>query len=73
MFAHLNPHSSEFGDICVLYSPFSHQLTMYVVGAGYGLVQATVGVGTVLIWDFSVAIPKGGGVPVFPTISELNS
>ena len=29
--------------------------------ASYGLVQATVGVGTVLIWDFSVAITKGGG------------
>ena len=28
----------------------------------YGLVQATVGVGTVLIWDFCVAITKGGGV-----------
>ena len=28
----------------------------------YGLVQATVGVGTVLIWDFSVAFTKGGGV-----------
>ena len=22
MFAHLNPHNSEFGDICALYSPF---------------------------------------------------
>ena len=28
MFAHLNPHSSSFGDICALYSPFLHQLTM---------------------------------------------
>jgi hypothetical protein len=26
----------------------------------YGLVQATVDVGTVLIWDFSVAITSGG-------------
>ena len=28
MFAHLNPHGSDFGDICALYSPFLHQLTM---------------------------------------------
>ena len=28
MFAHLNPHSSDFGDICALYSPFLHQLTV---------------------------------------------
>ena len=28
VFAHLNPHSSDFGDICALYSPFLHQLTM---------------------------------------------
>ena len=30
----------------------------------YGLVQATVGVGTVLIWDFCVAYTRGGGVPL---------
>ena len=28
MFAHLSPHSSNFGDICALYSPFFHQLTV---------------------------------------------
>ena len=28
MFAHLNPHSSDFGDFCALYAPFLHQLTM---------------------------------------------
>ena len=28
MFAHLNPHSSELGDICVLYPPFLHHLTI---------------------------------------------
>ena len=28
MFAHLNPHSSDFGEICVLYAPFLHQLTV---------------------------------------------
>ena len=28
MFGYLNPHSSDFGDICALYSPFLHQLTM---------------------------------------------
>ena len=30
----------------------------------YGPVQATRGVGTVLIWDFCVAITKGGGAHV---------
>ena len=29
--------------------------------ASYGLVQATVGMGTVFIWDFCVAITMGGG------------
>ena len=29
--------------------------------ARYARVQATVGVGTVLIWDFGVAYTKGGG------------
>ena len=28
MFAHFNRHSSDLGDICVLYPPFLHQLTM---------------------------------------------
>ena len=28
MFAHLNPHSSDFGDICAFSSPCLHQLTM---------------------------------------------
>ena len=45
-------------------SPFLHQPPMYVVRASYGLVLATVGVGTVLIWDFSVAITVGGGVRI---------
>ena len=27
VFAHLNPHSSNFGDICALYSAFLYQLT----------------------------------------------
>ena len=62
MFAHLNPHSSDFGDICALYPPCWHQLTMYLVRVTYGLVQATVGVGTVLIWDHSVVITRGGGI-----------
>ena len=31
LFAHLNPQSSDFGDICALSSPFLHQLTMPVV------------------------------------------
>ena len=49
MFAHLNPQSSDVWDICALYSPFLHQLTMCVVHASYGLVQAKVGVGTVAV------------------------
>ena len=28
VFAHLNPHSYDFGDVCALHSPFLHQLTM---------------------------------------------
>ena len=63
MFALLNPH----GDICAFYSPFLNQLTMYVVHASYGLVCATVGVGTVLIWDFSIAVTRGGGTRYFST------
>ena len=35
---------------------------MCVVCASYGLVEATVGVGTVLIWDFAIAITREGGV-----------
>ena len=25
---HLNPHSSDFGDVCAFYAPFLHRLTM---------------------------------------------
>ena len=25
---HLNPHSYDFGDVCALYAPFLHRLTM---------------------------------------------
>ena len=71
----LDPDSSDFGDVCALYAPFLHQLTMQsslferwcpvlvvvCVGANYARVQATVGVGTVLIWDFGVAYTGGGG------------
>ena len=28
MFAHLNPDSSDFGDVCALHAPFLHQPTM---------------------------------------------
>ena len=80
MFAHLNPQSADFGDICALSSPSLHQLTMqsslfepghpvsvviYVSRASYARVQATVGVGTVLIRYFGIAYTRGGGV-VFP-------
>ena len=27
-FCHLNPHSSDFGDVSALYAPFLHRLTM---------------------------------------------
>ena len=42
---------------------------MYVVRASYGLVQATVGVGTVLIWYYCVAYTRGGGVRCRPGLS----
>ena len=29
MFAHLNPHGSDFGDVCALYPTFLHQLIMH--------------------------------------------
>ena len=64
VFAPSNPHSSDFGDICALYSPFLHQLAMqsfFLNLEVYGLVQATVGVGTVLIWDFCLAYTRGEG------------
>ena len=35
---------------------------LYVLLASYAHVQATVGVGTVLIWYFGVAYTRGGGV-----------
>ena len=62
MFSHLNPHSSDFGDICALYSPFLHQLTnlLFLNLGVYGFAQATVGVGTVFMWDFCVAYTRGG-------------
>ena len=37
---------------------------LYVSRASYARVQATVGVGTVLIWDIGVAYTRGGGVSV---------
>ena len=64
MFAHLNPHSSDFGDIYALYSPFLDQLTVQsslFEPRALRPVQATVGVGTVLIWDFCVAYTRGRG------------
>ena len=64
MFAHLTPESSDFGDSCALYPPSctSSPCNLLFLNPGvYGLVQATVGVGTVLIWDFCVAYTRGGG------------
>ena len=37
-------------------------VSVVVCVASYARVQATVGVGTVLIWDFGVAYTRGGGV-----------
>ena len=37
----------------------------------YGLVQATVGVGTVLIWDLCVAYTRGGGYKWLPMLQPL--
>ena len=78
---HLNPHSSDFGDVCALYAPFLHRLTMQsslfepgrpvLVVACVARVQATLGVGTVLIWDFGVAYTKGGGY-VYSKCSEFH-
>ena len=34
---------------------------LYVSRASYARVQATIGVGTVLIWYFGVAYTRGGG------------
>jgi len=34
---------------------------LYVLRASHALVQATVGVGTVLIWDFCIAFTGRGG------------
>ena len=36
--------------------------------ASYARVQATVGVGTVLIWDFGVAYTRGGGTCAVQTL-----
>ena len=64
MFAHLNPHNSDFG-IFVHSIPLactSSPCNLLFLNLGiYGLVQATVGIGTVLIWYFAVAYTKGGG------------
>ena len=39
----------------------------------YGLVQATVGVGTVLIWEFLRSLYKGGGGGIGVAVGLLNS
>ena len=65
MVTHLDPQGSAFGDI-VDYIPLSctsSPCNLLFLNLGvYALVQATVGAGTVLIWDFCVAITGGGGV-----------
>ena len=75
VFAHLNPR-------CFIWKcghhghPFLHQLQggyLCVVRVSYGLVCDTVGVGTVLIWDFFVCLCVAwtrGGVssPIFSNL-----
>ena len=57
--------------------------SLYVSRASYARVQAGVGVGTVLIWDFGVAYTRGGGYghnaqnftpppPSSPTLCKAN-
>ena len=53
--------------------------SLHVLRASYARVQATVGVGTVLIWDFGVAYTRGGGAGYtkraapFPPLATLGS
>ena len=75
-FAHLNPHGSDFGDmfLCIIF-PFSGTSSpcnlLFLNPGIYGLVQATVGVGTVLIWGFCVAIARAGGLFVSVVMAVL--
>ena len=39
--------------------------------ASYARVQATLGVGTVLIWDFGVAYTRGGGARTNSLICDM--
>ena len=55
-------HRALILGISVHYIPLLCNLLFLNLGI-YGLVQAT-GVGTVLIWDFCVAITRGGGTVV---------
>ena len=68
MSAHLDPHSSDFGDVPLYYyyyiplSCTSSLCNLLFLNLGlYGLFQATVGVGSALIWDLCVAYTRGGG------------
>ena len=64
MFAHLNHIAPIFGIFmhCIPLSWTGSPCNLLFLNLGlYGLVQATVGVGTVLIWDFCVAYTRGGG------------
>ena len=42
-------------------APAHHAIFSFRTWISYGVVQAAVGVGTVLIWDFCVPITRGGG------------
>ena len=55
-------------DLSFLFPFFNRTIILYLSGStppplcvSHALVQTTVGVGTVLIWDFGVAYTKGGG------------
>ena len=52
----------------------SSPCNLLILGLGvYSLVQATVGVGTVLIWDFCVAFTRAGGYVLLTPAHNLHS
>ena len=70
MFSHLNPQSSDFGDICALYSPFLHQISvqcsLFEPGRqwpcpGYSRRRDRINLGLLRSYD------KGGGGATFST------
>ena len=53
-----------WGHLCIIFpfpAPAHHAIFSFRTWISYGVVQAAVGAGTVLIWDFCVAITRRGG------------